>query len=144
MPVVLVGLVHAVVFVKGIEEGTVAQDTWPDHIGRPDDKLTKKSTNTKAKGLRPKGKEDVEPCWGSLAIENTLCEDNIVWICALNSNVSHDGDANMLFDWKWAWVKRPDISKSVEFFGGEESCKSFAQGKAQHLGNKIAQTNGGI
>jgi hypothetical protein len=73
-----VGLVFAVVFVEGIEEGTVAQNTWPDHIGRPDDKLTKKSTNAKAKGLRPKGEEDLEPHRGSLAIENTLCEDNIV------------------------------------------------------------------
>jgi hypothetical protein len=68
----------AMVFVEGIEEGTVGQNIWPDHTGRPDNKLTKESTKTEAKDLGSKGKEDLEAHRGRLAIENMLCECDIV------------------------------------------------------------------
>jgi hypothetical protein len=68
----------AIVFVEGIEEGTVGQNTWPNHTGRLYNKPMKKSTKAEAKGLRPNGKEDLEAYRGSLAIENMLCECNMV------------------------------------------------------------------
>jgi hypothetical protein len=71
-------VVCAIAFVEGIEEGTIGQNTWPDHIRRPDNKLTKESTQTKAKGLGPKSKEELEAHRGRLAIENMLCECDIV------------------------------------------------------------------
>ena len=68
----------AIVLVEGIEEGTVAQNTWPDHSGWPDNKLTKKSTHTEPKKLGAKGKQDLEAHGGCLAIENMLCECDII------------------------------------------------------------------
>jgi hypothetical protein len=69
LPVVL-----ATVFVEGVKESTAGKDTMPDHTGRPDDNLTKKSTKTEAKALRPKGKKDLEAYGAGLAIEYAFCE----------------------------------------------------------------------
>ena len=66
------------VFVEGIEEGAVAQNTWPKHAGRPDNKLMKKTTKTETKGLRPRGKEDLIAHRGVLVVEYALCEDDTV------------------------------------------------------------------
>ena len=115
----------AVVFVEGIEEGTVSQSTWPDHTGRPDNKLTKKPTQTESKKLSPKAKQYLETHGGGLAIEKMLCECDIVWIDSTIGRTNHDCNAHMLFDWKGAWVEGPNITKSIEFFGGENSCKSM-------------------
>ena len=68
----------AVIFVEGIEESTVSQRTWPDHTRWPDNKLTKKATQREAKKLGPKAKQDLEDHGGCLAIENMLCECDIV------------------------------------------------------------------
>jgi len=67
----------AVVLVEEIEEGTVNQNTWPDHTGWPDNKLAKKPTQREAKKLGPKGKQDLKAHGGGLAIENMLCECDI-------------------------------------------------------------------
>ena len=107
-----------VVFVEGIEQGTVAQNSWPDHTGRPDDKLTKESAETEAENLGPKGKQDLEPHGGSLAVKDMLCERNIVRIDPTTSTINHDCNTNMFLDWKGSWVERPDITKSIEAFGG--------------------------
>jgi hypothetical protein len=67
----------AVVFVESVEEGRVDQSTWPNHTGRPDDELAKKSTEAEAEDLRPKGEEDLEAHGSGLAIEYALCEDDL-------------------------------------------------------------------
>ena len=107
-----------IVFVEGIEQGTVSQNSRPDHTGRPDDKLTKESTETEAKNLGPKGKQDLESHGGGLAVEDMLCERNIVWINPTTGTIDHDCNANVFLDWKGSWVEGPDITKSIEAFGG--------------------------
>jgi hypothetical protein len=56
----------AVVLVEGIEEGTVDQNTWPDHTGRPDNKLTKKPTQAESNKLRSQGQAGFGNPWGWL------------------------------------------------------------------------------
>jgi len=133
-----------VICMERVEEGTVSQNSWPDHTGRPDYELAKKSTKTKAKGLRPNGKEDLEAHGCGLAIEDTLCEDNISWIGTQTTNIGHHGNANIFLDWEWARIKWPYITKIIEAFGGEDGCKSLAQGKRHNLNNNNGNINGGI
>ena len=73
----MVLLALAVVFVQGVEEGTVGQNEWPDHIGWPDDELTKESTETEAKALRTYRQEDLEAHGNGLAIEDTLRKEDM-------------------------------------------------------------------
>jgi hypothetical protein len=88
--------------------------------------------------LRPNGKEDLEAYRGSLAIENMLCECNMVWIDA-TGRTNHNYNASMLLYWKGAWVEGPDITKGIDMFGGEDSCKSTAKGKTHKLDNNTAE-----
>jgi len=128
-------LVLAVVFVDGIEEGTVSQNTWPDHIRWPDDKLTKESCEKEAKALRTNGEEDLEADGDGLAIEDTLREDNMGWIDPAASRINHECNAHVLLYRKGALVEGPDITKSIEVFRGEDSCKSPTKRETKKLGN---------
>ena len=79
-------VMFAGVFMEGIEEGAGAQNTWPDHAGRPNNKLTKKPTKTESKALRSKCKEDLVAYGGGLVVEYALCEGDIVWIESTSIN----------------------------------------------------------
>ena len=72
----MASVAFAVVFVESVEEGRVDQSTWPDHTGRPDHELAKKSSHAEAEDLRSKGEEELEAHGGDLAIEYALCKND--------------------------------------------------------------------
>ena len=77
LPSYVAYLLLAVVFVEGVEEGAVRQNTWPNHTERPDYELAKKPSETKAEALRTNSQENLEAHWDGLTIEDTLREDDI-------------------------------------------------------------------
>ena len=83
-------VVLVVVLVDDIEEGTVSQNTWPDHTGWPDDKLANKSSKAKPNALRTNSQENLEGDRDSLVIENTLREDHIGCIDPPTGRINHD------------------------------------------------------
>jgi len=134
----------AVVLVEGIEEGTTGQSTRPDHIWWPDDEPTKKSADTETDALRTNGEENLEGHGDGLAIEDTLCKGNMGWIGPIHGTINHDCNTNMLLYWKGARVEGPDITKSIEASGREDSCESSAKRKTHNLGNKTRDINAWI
>lgn len=79
-----------------------------------------------------------------MAVEDTLGDNYLGGIGATNTDIGHDSDADVLLERKWARVKGPSESKSIEFLSGKNGFQKLPTGKGDELNDNSANKNGGI
>ena len=104
---------------EGVEQRRVDERARPDHAGRPDDELAKKTTEGETKDLGSENQGNLVCESDILIVEHLLGEDDISGIGAADDHVRHNGDADVLLDVEWTWVEGPFNAEGAEYFLGE-------------------------
>lgn len=119
----------AVGAMEGIEQGRVDEGTWPDHAGRPDDELTKETTEREAQNLSTQRNEGRVGEGQLLVVEDLLGRDDFGGVCSPYADIGHNSYAYVLLNAERSWVQRPCVSKRLELLCGENEGKAFPEGK---------------
>ena len=94
----------AKILVEGVEKCTVDKRTRPDHAGGPDYELAEEATQREAKNLGGYNEQYFIAKGKLLVVEGFLSSKDTQRERALEDNIGHYCDANMLLDIEGPWV----------------------------------------
>lgn len=123
----------AKVFVECVEKRRVNQGTRPNHTRRPNNKLSQHTAKRKAQDLGAESDEKLVGVGQLLVVEELLRGDNFSSICTTDTDIGHNGYANVLLDTEGAGVQGPSVTEGPEPSLGENFLQPFPERQTDKL-----------
>jgi len=140
----MVSLLLAVTLMQSVEQGRVDQCAGPDHACRPDDKLSEETTKGETHRLCADIQKHLVGESGVFSVEHLLSSENVGSVGADDSDVAHDGDADVFFDVEWTWVQAHGVTTDGDIPCGEQIFKGLSDWERDQLDDNAGDVEGGV